>query len=86
VPLELMRFGLEAALRALPETVVRQAPATPDGGALADYFGEVGDPEQLAARFASVPGVVAHGLFPPSMVSLVLVGRGDRAETFSPVS
>jgi hypothetical protein len=28
--------------------------------------------------------VVEHGLFPPSMVSLVIVGRGDGVETFPP--
>jgi hypothetical protein len=28
--------------------------------------------------------VVAHGLFPPSMVSLVLIGRGERVDSFLP--
>jgi ribose 5-phosphate isomerase A len=84
VPLELMRFGLEAILRFLPETVLRQAPPTPDGGVLADYTGEIGHPAQLAAQLAAVPGVIAHGLFPPSMVSEVVVGRGDRSEEFRP--
>ena len=31
----------------------------------------------LAAALAAVPGVVDHGLFPPSLVSSVLVGRAD---------
>jgi ribose 5-phosphate isomerase A len=84
VPLELMRFGLEAILRVLPGTVLRQAPPTPDRGVLADYRGEIDDPAQLAARLAAVPGVMAHGLFPPSMVSLVLVGRGELIEEFRP--
>jgi ribose 5-phosphate isomerase A len=86
VPLELMAFGLDAVLRSLSDVVLRDAPRTPDGGVLADYHGDINDPEQLAARFGSTPGVVAHGLFPPSMVSLVLVGHGDRVETVQPGS
>jgi ribose 5-phosphate isomerase len=30
--------------------------------------------------FDATPGVVAHGLFPPTMVSAVLIGRGDQVE------
>ena len=30
---------------------------------IADYTGEVGDPDALAARLAAVPGVIEHGLF-----------------------
>jgi len=84
VPLELMRFGLDTVLAALPEAVLRAAPPTPDGGVLADFFGEVGSPEPLADKLMSVPGVVSHGLFPPSMVSFVVVGRGDSAEVLTP--
>jgi ribose 5-phosphate isomerase A len=86
VPLELMAFGLDSVLRALPDVVLRSAPRTPDGGVLADYHGEVDDPERLAARFGAIPGIVGHGLFPPALVSLVLVGRGDRVESFQPGS
>ena len=53
---------------------------SPDGNVIADYTGEVGDPDALAARLAAVPGVIEHGLFPPAMVSEVIVGRGERAE------
>jgi ribose 5-phosphate isomerase A len=84
VPLELMAFGLDSVLRALPDVVLRPAPRTPDGGVLADYHGDVDDPEQLAARFGAIPGIVGHGLFPPALVSLVLVGRGDRVDSFQP--
>ena len=80
VPLELLVFGLSATLRELPEAVLRDAPLTPDGGVLADYHGEVGDPATLAAELDAAPGVVAHGLFPPSLVSTVLVARGDEVE------
>jgi ribose 5-phosphate isomerase A len=80
IPLELLAFGLAATLRALPGTAVRVAPPTPDGGVLADYGGDVDDPERLAQMFDETPGVVAHGLFPPSMVSAVYVARGDEVE------
>jgi ribose 5-phosphate isomerase A len=77
VPLELLAFGAAATLRALPDAVLRAAPPTPDGGLLADYHGDVGDPEALSAAFCATPGVVSHGLFPPSLVSTILVARGD---------
>ena len=37
----------------------------------------------LAARLEADPGVAAHGLFPPAMVSDVLIGRGERVERTS---
>ncbi len=80
VPLELLAFGLAATLRELPDAVLRAAPPTPDGGVLADYHGDVGDPARLAAMLDAAPGVVAHGLFPPSMVTCVLIARGDEVE------
>jgi ribose 5-phosphate isomerase A len=84
VPLELMSFGLDSVLRSLPGVVLRPAPRSPDGGVLADYHGAVDDPERLAARLGATPGVGAHGLFFPAMVSRVLMGNGDRVETFRP--
>jgi ribose 5-phosphate isomerase A len=80
VPLELLAFGLAATLHELPDAALRDAPRTPDGGVLADYHGEVGDPAVLAVMLDAAPGVVAHGLFPPTMVSSVLVARGDEVE------
>jgi ribose 5-phosphate isomerase A len=80
IPLELMAFGLDAVCRALPGVELRQAPLTPDGGVLADYLGPVDDPERLSARFDATVGVVDHGLFPPSLVSSVLIGRGGQVE------
>jgi ribose 5-phosphate isomerase A len=77
VPLELLAFGVAATLRALPEAVLRVAPPTPDGGLLADYHGEVRDPGALSAALDATPGVVSHGLFSPSLVSMVLVAHGD---------
>jgi ribose 5-phosphate isomerase A len=80
VPLELLAFGLAATLHALPGAVLRDAPRTPDGGVLADYHGEVGDPARLSQRLDAVAGLVSHGLFPPSMVATVFVARGDQVE------
>ena len=80
VPLELLAFGLAATLRQLGAATLRDAPATPDGGVLADYHGAFEDPALLAAELDAVPGLVSHGLFPPSMVSTVLVARGDTVE------
>jgi ribose 5-phosphate isomerase A len=80
VPLEVHPFGLRATLRELGEVRLRDALPTPDGGILADYEGEVGDPAALAERFASIPGVVEHGLFPPALVSEVLTARGEDVE------
>lgn len=80
VPLELFAFGLDATLHALADAVLRDAPRTPDGGVLADYHGEVGDPASLSERLDAAAGVVSHGLFPPSMVSTVFIARGADVE------
>jgi ribose 5-phosphate isomerase A len=82
VPLELFAFGLRSTLARLgPEVELRDVVAhSPDGGVIADYRGEIGDPSALAARLDADPGVSSHGLFPPSMVSEVLIGRGDSVD------
>jgi ribose 5-phosphate isomerase A len=80
VPLELAKFGLAATLREVGDVSLRDVPDSPDGGLIADYGGPVGDPEELASRFASIPGIVEHGLFPTRLVSDVLIGRGEEAE------
>jgi ribose 5-phosphate isomerase A len=80
IPLELSPFGVAATLREIGMARLRDAPRTPGGGVLADYLGEVVEPEALATRLAAVPGVVEHGLFAPPLVSEVLVGRDDEVE------
>jgi|SRR5580658_975282 ribose 5-phosphate isomerase A len=80
VPLELLAFGLESTLGAIGHVRRRAAALSPDGGVLADYFGDVDDPARLSAHLAAVPGLVEHGLFPPSMVSSILVGRESEVE------
>ncbi len=80
VPLELLAFGLDSTLERSGQVRLRDCPLSPDGGVIADFVGSVGDPTRLAARFASTPGVIEHGLFPSRMVSTILVGRGDSVE------
>ncbi|HUJ07985.1 MAG TPA: ribose 5-phosphate isomerase A [Streptosporangiaceae bacterium] len=80
VPVELLPFGLPATLRALVPVTVRDAPASPDGGVIADYTGPVGDPAALAAWLAATPGLVGHGLFEPALVGMVLIGRGETVQ------
>jgi ribose 5-phosphate isomerase A len=84
IPLELLAFGLDATLARLAPvgrvTLRPATPASPDGGRIADWHGDVDDPHRLAAELAAIPGVVEHGLFPPAMVDDVIVGRGDGVE------
>jgi ribose 5-phosphate isomerase A len=80
VPLELLVFGLASTLERLGHVRLRDVPLSPDGGVIADFVGPVGDPTDLAARFGATPGVVEHGLFPPQMVTTILVGRGRSVE------
>jgi ribose 5-phosphate isomerase A len=77
VPLELLRFGVRSTLGLLGDARLRDAGESPDGGLIADYLGAVADPRALSARLSGTPGVVEHGLFPPEMVStIVIAGSG----------
>jgi ribose 5-phosphate isomerase A len=80
IPLELASFGLASTLRELGSARLRDAPPSPDGGVIADYTGEVNEPQRLAAWLAAVPGVIEHGLFGPQLVSQVLIARKDSVE------
>ena len=84
VPLELLEYGLAATLRRLGPVTLRHVPRSPDGGVIADYLGEFDDPEALAAQLSAAVGVVEHGLFPASLVSEVVVGRGEAVERLTP--
>jgi ribose 5-phosphate isomerase A len=80
VPLEVLTFGLASTierLKALGPVERRDSPPTPDGNVLLDYRGSVEHPGALAATLDAVPGVVAHGLFSPELISEVVVGRPD---------
>jgi ribose 5-phosphate isomerase A len=82
VPLELFGFGAASTLARLGDEVqLRDAARSPDGGLIADYRGSgLEDPAALAARLEADPGVAAHGLFPPEMVSELFVGRDGSVE------
>jgi ribose 5-phosphate isomerase A len=81
VALELFAFGLAATLRRLGDDVrLREGPLSPDGGVIADYWGEVGDPGDLARRLESEPGVSGHGLFPPYLVTEIVVARNGAVD------
>lgn len=80
IPLELLSFGLRATLRRIAPVSLREVPLSPDGGVIADYQGPVTDPAALAAWLACTPGVVEHGLFPPEMVTTVLIGTGKSVD------
>lgn len=85
VPLELFAFGLASTLARLGSDVApRDIPPSPDGGVIADYNGGIGDPAALAARLEADPGVSSHGLFPPAMVSEILVGAGSTVNRTTP--
>jgi ribose 5-phosphate isomerase A len=81
VPLELFAFGLRSTLARLgAEVELRDVPLSPDGGVIADYRGEIDNPAVLAAMLDADPGISSHGLFPPAMVSDVLIGAGDSVD------
>jgi ribose 5-phosphate isomerase A len=81
IPLELLEYGLAATLAALGDVELRDAPRTPDGGLVADWMvGTLESPAALSELLDATPGVVEHGLFPPQLVSEVLVGRSDGVE------
>jgi ribose 5-phosphate isomerase A len=81
VPLELLEYGLAATLARLGAVELREVPKSPDGGVIADFTGAFDDPEELSALLSGTVGVVEHGLFPPSLVSEVIVANGGVVET-----
>ena len=85
VPLELFGFGAASTLARLGDDVeLRDAPPSPDGGVIADYRGPgLDDPAALAARLEADPGIAAHGLFSPDMVSELFIGRGGTVDRTS---
>lgn len=80
IPLELLEYGLAATLRRLGSVALRDVTRSPDGGVIADYGAPFDDPRQLADRLSAEPGVVEHGLFPPELVSDVVVATGDSVQ------
>lgn len=86
VPVELLSFGLASTMRRLGTVTLRDVPKSPDGGVIADVDCTLDDPAAVAVWLSGTPGVVEHGLFPPKMVTMALVGHAKKIETltFSP--
>jgi ribose 5-phosphate isomerase A len=84
VPLELLAFGVEQTLALLSPARLREVPASPDGGLIADYLGALDEPRALSARLSATPGVIEHGLFAPELVSTILIAREDGVQTRTP--
>jgi ribose 5-phosphate isomerase A len=84
VALELRPFGLRATLRELGSVTLRDAAPTPDGGVLADFYGAFDSAKALSEYFASTPGIAAHGLFAPDLVSEIIVATGKTVTTTAP--
>jgi ribose 5-phosphate isomerase A len=80
IPLELLPFGVDATISALGEVHLRGVPPSPDGGLIADYRGSFASPGELAARLDATPGVIGHGLFPPSLTADILLAANGRVE------
>ena len=81
VPLELLRFGLEATFHELGAVRVRDgAPESPDGGLIADWLEPFEDRETASRRLDGCPGVVGHGMFAPALGSDVLIASGEAVE------
>jgi ribose 5-phosphate isomerase A len=80
IPLEILPYGVRATLARVAPAELRDVPPSPDGGLIGDYRGPVDDPAELAARLSATPGVIEHGLFPPALVSEILVGRDGAVE------
>jgi ribose 5-phosphate isomerase A len=80
VPVELLAFGLGSTLRRLGTVRLRGVPPSPDGGIIGDFSGPLDAPASLALWLSTTPGVVEHGLFPPHMVTMAIIGHGSRVE------
>jgi len=80
IPLELLAFGIDATIAALGAVSLREAPASPDGGVIADYFDGFEDRAAFAERLDATPGVVGHGIFAPQISADVLIARAGEVE------
>ncbi len=86
LPVEVVPFGFELALRRIlalgPEVALRTTDSgdpflTVEGHYILDCsFGRIEDLEGLARRLEDIPGVVEHGLF-LQMASTVVIARGN---------
>jgi ribose 5-phosphate isomerase A len=85
-PVEVLDFApgvITSSLMGLgAKDVSVRAGRSDNGNLLLDaHFGEIDDPDALAAALVAIPGVVDHGIFPASMVERVVVaGTGGVRE------
>jgi ribose 5-phosphate isomerase A len=86
VPVELLEFGAAATLRSIAPARLRGAQRSPDGGLIADYFGDFDDPRRLDQWLSEVPGIIGHGLFAPELVSDIIVAEGTKVTHRTPGS
>jgi ribose 5-phosphate isomerase A len=81
-PVELLTFAPAVAMQWITalgarDVVLRSEPSD-NGNPLADaHFGAIEAPDELGAELDAVPGLVAHGLFPASMVERVVVAGAE---------
>jgi ribose 5-phosphate isomerase A len=80
IPLVLLTFGIDATIAALGAVRLRAVAASPDGGVIADYLTPFSDRGAVAATLDGTPGVIGHGIFPPSLCADVLIGRAGEVE------
>jgi ribose 5-phosphate isomerase A len=83
VPVELLEFGIASTLHRLGMAVLRDVPKSPDGGVIADVDCALDDPAAVASWLSATSGVIEHGLFPPDMVTVALVGCGWEVQELS---
>jgi ribose 5-phosphate isomerase A len=88
LPIELVAFAPETTMSAIGPTRRREhTPPSPDRGVIADFLGPIDDPRELARRLDQQPGLIGHGLFPPEMVDVVIVGiGGDNVDVRRPAN
>jgi ribose 5-phosphate isomerase A len=82
VPLEVLPIALDFVLRELAAAgargVLRDGPATDNGGLLLDVEGlDLGDPERLECRLECIPGVIGCGVFAHRRADVLLIGHTD---------
>lgn len=82
LPLEVLPFAPQVVAEEVmglgAVQVVRRSEPSDNGNVLIDAaFRLIDDPAALASRLESVPGLVAHGLFPSAMVERVVVAGTD---------
>jgi ribose 5-phosphate isomerase A len=95
LPLEVVPFALPWVLDTVTDLggnpVVRMAKDDPNSYYHSDqknlivdcHFGQIADPEQLAARLKTIPGIVEHGLF-IGLAKAAIVIRDGQAVVLRP--